>query len=57
MKRKAKQKSSGKKINFSKNTLRKLDRIHKECDKLFEEDKILLREFRKEINAQRRKAS
>ena len=57
MRGKIKQKSSEKKISFSKGTLKRLDRIHKECDKLFEEDKILLKMIRKEINAQRRKAS
>lgn len=46
-----------KKREFSKATLKKLDRIHKECEKLFKEDQVLIRMLRKEINAQRRKAS
>ena len=38
--------------------LKRLDRIHKENKILFKEDKILLRELKKEIDAQqRRKAS
>jgi len=57
MKRKNKQKASSKKIEFGKSTIKRLDKIHKECDKLFEEDKILIKEIRKEINAQHRKAS
>ena len=53
-----KNKSGNKKKNFSKATLKRLDRLHKKSEALFKEDEILLRELRKEINAQlRRKAS
>ena len=45
-----------KKIKFSKATLKKLSRIHKKYDEIFNDDKILLQELRSEINAQHRKA-
>ncbi len=45
-----------KKIKLSKATLKKLNRIHKKYDEIFEDDKILLQELRSEINAQHRKA-
>ena len=47
-----------KKKSFSKATLKRLDKLNKKSEALFKEDEILLKELRKEINAQlRRKAS
>ena len=40
-----------------KQIIRNLDRIHKKNEQLFTEDRVLLKLLRKEINAQRRKAS
>ena len=46
-----------KKIKFSKATSKKLSRIHKKYDEIFNDDKILLQELRSELNAQHRTAS
>lgn len=40
-----------------KQIIRNLDRINRESEKLFKEDKILLKLLRKEINEQQRRAS
>ena len=51
-------KNKQKKRSFSKATLKRLDWLHKKNQELFKEDKIIIKELRKEINAQlRRKAS
>ena len=46
-----------KKISFSKAALKRLDRLHKKNQALFKEDKIIIKELRKIINEQQRKAS
>ena len=50
-------KNKSKKIKFSKTALKKLNRIYKKYDEIFDDDKVLLQELRNEINAQHRKAS
>ena len=46
-----------KKKSFSKVTLKRLDRLHKKNQELFKEDKIIIKELRRIINEQQRKAS
>ena len=46
-----------KKKSFSKATLKRLDRLHKKNQELFKEDKIIIKELRRIINEQQRKAS
>ena len=61
-------KTSRKKINEANNTkkkkksfgeagLKRLDRLHKRNQQLFKEAKIIIKELRKIINEQKRKAS
>ena len=46
-----------KKKSFSKAALKRLDQLHKKNQELFKEDKIIIKELRKIINEQQRKAS
>ena len=46
-----------KKKSFSEATLKRLDRLHRKNQELFKEDKIIIRELKKIINEQQRKAS
>ena len=50
---KSKKQNPSKKIKFSKATAKKLSRIHKKYDEIFNDDKILLQELRSEINAKK----
>ena len=46
-----------KKKTIPKSILKKLEKIHKEVDQLNENDRVLIKLIKKEINAQLRKAS
>ena len=49
--------AKNKKESFGKAALKRLDRLHKKNQELFKEDKIIIKELRRIINEQQRKAS
>ena len=49
--------AKNKKEGFGEAALKRLDRLHKKNQELFKEDKIIIKELRRIINEQQRKAS